>query len=80
MLDFAQIPEFWLGGLFGVMAGMILMAVLFFVLEDTENRRQAGRQLPPRSGKGRTWPAANDPTRPIERRRSARSELRSRPR
>lgn len=80
MLAFAQIPEFWLGGLFGLMAGMILMAVLFFVMEDAENRSQASHQLPPRSGKGRTWPAANDPTGPIERKCSARSEFRSRAR
>lgn len=79
MIDFIHIPEFWLGGMAGLIAGMFLMAGLFFILEDAEHRRDARQPLPPRSGKGRTWPAANDPA-PIERRRSARSELRSRPR
>ncbi|NLC60243.1 MAG: hypothetical protein GX761_03035 [Gammaproteobacteria bacterium] len=80
MLDFIHVPEFWLGGMVGLIAGMFLMAALFFLLEDAEHRRDASRQLPPRSGKGYRWPAANDPTGPIERSRSARSELRSRPR
>lgn len=79
MLDFAHVPEFWLGGLLGLMAGMILMAGLFFALESAEFRKQAQQQLPPRSGKGYAWPAANDGIGPITA-RTARSELRSRPR
>lgn len=80
MLDFIYIPEFWLGVLIGWIAGMVATAVMFFLLHDAEYRRDMARQLPPRSGKGVTWPAANDPTGPIERRRSARSDFRSRPR
>ena len=80
MLDFAQVPEFWLGIAVGLVAGMVLLAALLFAMEAAEFIRHAGHQLPPRSGKGRTWPAANDPTGPIERPRSARSEHRSRPR
>ena len=80
MLDFTHTPEFWLGGLIGLIAGMVLMAGMFFILEDAEYRRDVSRQLPPRSGKGLAWPAANDSTGPIERRRSARSDMRSRPR
>lgn len=80
MLDFAQVPEFWLGGMIGLIVGMALMAAMFFLLKDAEHRREARRQLPPRSGKGYTWPAANDATGPVERPRTARSELRSRPR
>lgn len=80
MLGFAQVPEFWLGAMIGLIAGMVLMAALFFILEDAEHRREATRPLPPRSGKALTWPAANDPVGRIEHPRTARSELRSRPR
>lgn len=81
MLDFAHIPEFWLGGAMGLIAGMLVTAALFFIMESAENDRLERQQLPPRSGSARTWPEAHAPrTSANHRLRSARAELWSRPR
>lgn len=81
MLDFAHIPEFWLGGAMGLIAGMLVTAALFFIMESAENDRLERQQLPPRSGSARTWPEAHAPrTSANHRPRSARAELWSRPR
>lgn len=81
MLDFAHIPEFWLGGALGLIAGMLITAALLFIMEAAESDRVQRQPLPPRSGTGRTWPEAQAPrTSANHRPRSARAELRSRPR
>ncbi|MEN1942680.1 hypothetical protein WCE55_02310 [Luteimonas sp. MJ293] len=80
MIDFAYVPEFWLGSALGLPLGMVLMAGLLFALDASEFRRLDKQALPPRSGKGYRWPEAGDGIVTIDRPRSRRSELRSRPR
>src|SRR5690606_28842327 len=61
MLAFAHIPEFWLGGALGLIAGMLVTAALSFIMESAESERLERRQLPPTSGTARTWPEAHAP-------------------